>query len=104
VLSYVKLPKVFWGKALLTTNYLQNKNPTKVVTLNRTPYGLRFGRQPIYLTLESLGVKHMFLFTRRKDTNWIHIFMNVSFLGITKSLRLIALCTLMIEKRSYPRM
>jgi len=53
--SYVKLPKVFWGEALLTTNYLQNKSPTKDVTTNRTPYGLYFGRQPNLFYLRVFG-------------------------------------------------
>jgi hypothetical protein len=60
MLSYTKLPKVFWGEALLTTNYLQNKNPTKVVTTNRTPYEYGLEDNQIYITLESWGVKHMF--------------------------------------------
>jgi hypothetical protein len=72
MLSYVKAPKVFWGEALLTTHYLQNKSSTKVVITNITLYGLWFENNQIHLTLQSLGVKHMFLFTRRKDTNWIH--------------------------------
>jgi len=78
MLSYTKLPKVFWGEALLTTNYLQNKNPTKVVTTNRTPYELWFGRQPNLYYLRVLACEtHAFLM--RKDTNWIHILINVFF-------------------------
>jgi len=45
MLSYANLPKVFWGEALLTANYLQNRSPTKAINVNKTPYEIWFGRQ-----------------------------------------------------------
>ena len=38
MLSYSKLPKIFWGEALHTTNYLQNRSPTKAIIENKTPF------------------------------------------------------------------
>jgi hypothetical protein len=68
MLSYVKLPKVIWGEALLTTNYLQNKSPTKVVTTNTTPYGLWFGRQPNLSYLRVFGCKtHVFIHKEKRQ-------------------------------------
>jgi hypothetical protein len=32
------LPKSYWGETLLTTNYLQNRCPIKVILENRNPY------------------------------------------------------------------
>ncbi len=84
MLSYAKLPKVFWGEALLTTNYLQNSGPTKVVNTNKTPYELWFGRQPNLSYLRVFGCKtHVFIHKEKKHKLDSH-FMNVSFLSIAK--------------------
>jgi hypothetical protein len=37
--------KSYWGEALLTANYIQNRLSTKVLT-NATPYELWHGRKP----------------------------------------------------------
>jgi hypothetical protein len=58
----------FRGEALLTTNYLQNRSPTKVVTTNRMPYGLWFGRQPNLFYLKVFGCKtHVFIHKEKKQ-------------------------------------
>ena len=46
MLSYAKLPKALWGEALLTTNYLQNRSPTKAISVNKTPFEIWFGKKP----------------------------------------------------------
>ena len=43
MLSYAKLPKIFWGEALYTANYLQNRSPTKAISNNLTPFELWYG-------------------------------------------------------------
>jgi hypothetical protein len=59
--------RCFRGEALLTTNYLQNRNPTKIVTTNRMPYGLWFGRQPNLSYLKVFGCKtHVFIHKEKK--------------------------------------
>ena len=57
MLSHAKLPKVFWGEALLTANYLQNRSPTKAIDAYKTPYELWFGRQPNLSYLRVFGCK-----------------------------------------------
>ena len=39
MLFHAQPPKVFWGEALLTTNYLQNRSPTKSISKNKTSGG-----------------------------------------------------------------
>jgi hypothetical protein len=38
--------KAFWGEAILTANYLQNRTPTKSMDTNKTPYKLWMGYDP----------------------------------------------------------
>ena len=57
MLSHTKLPKVFWGGTLLTTNCLQNRSPMKVVAENKTPYEFWLGRQPNLSYLQVFGCK-----------------------------------------------
>ena len=57
MLSHAKLSKVFWGEALLTANYLQNRSPTKAIDEYKTPYELWFGRQPNLSYLRVFGCK-----------------------------------------------
>jgi len=60
MLSHVSLSKVFLGgKALLTTNYLQNQSPTKVVPNNITLYEIWFGHKPILSHLPILVARLM---------------------------------------------
>jgi hypothetical protein len=51
------LSKVFWGEALLITNYLQNQSPTKVIPNNITPYEIWFGHKSILSHLQIFGCK-----------------------------------------------
>jgi hypothetical protein len=59
-------------------------------------YGLEDNQ--IDLTSKSLGVKHMFLFTRRKNKLDSHSHECISLGYDSLNLRLIILCTPMIEK------
>lgn len=53
----IHLIKAFWGEALHTANYLQNRSPTKVVPANTTPYELWYGRKPNLSFLKIFGSK-----------------------------------------------
>lgn len=55
MLSCTKLPKEFWGEALSTTNYLQNRSPTKAISVDKTPFEIWFGRQPNLSYLRIFG-------------------------------------------------
>jgi len=55
VLNY--LAKAFWGEAIVTTNYLQNRSPTKAILDNKTPFELWFGQQPNLSYLNFFGSK-----------------------------------------------
>jgi len=63
--SYVKVTKVFWRDATLIENYQQKKSPKKVVTKNKTPYELWYGKQPNLSYLKVLGINDIFFFIRR---------------------------------------
>lgn len=45
MLHYAKLPKMFWGEAIITTNYLQNRSPIKALN-DKTPYEVWMERKP----------------------------------------------------------
>ena len=55
MLSYAKLPKAFWGEALLIANYLQNRSPTKAISVNKTPFEIWFGKQPSLSYIKIFG-------------------------------------------------
>jgi hypothetical protein len=40
------LIKAFWGEAILTANYLQNRTPTKSIDTDKTTYELWMGYNP----------------------------------------------------------
>lgn len=40
------LPKTFWGDAILTANYLNNRIPSRANNCNKTPFELWTGRKP----------------------------------------------------------
>ena len=44
MLLYSKLPKKFWGQAILTAVYLKNRTP--VEALNKTPFEVWHGKKP----------------------------------------------------------
>ena len=49
------LPKQIWGEAVLCTTYLLNRNPTRALTVNKTPAELWFGRKPNLSNLRIFG-------------------------------------------------
>jgi len=51
MLSYTKLPNIFWGEALHTATYLQNRSPTKSIPSNTTPFEICVEKN----TLSSIG-------------------------------------------------
>lgn len=57
MLSYAKFPNIFWGEALHTANYLQNRSPTKSTPSNTTPFEIWHGRQPNLSYLKIFGCK-----------------------------------------------
>jgi len=68
MLSYAKLSKIFWGEALYTANYLQNKSPTKAIPTNKIPFELWYSYQPNLSDpiSKSLDVKLMCLYPKSK--------------------------------------
>jgi hypothetical protein len=101
MLSYVKLPKVFWGEALLTTDYLQNKSPTKVVTINRTPYGLWFGRQPNLSYLRVFGCKTCVFIHKEKRHKLDSRLNECIFLGYNKKSKVYCLMYIHDRKKNH---
>jgi hypothetical protein len=49
------LPKSYWGEALPTTNYLQNRCPTKINLENKNPYEVWTEISPIVTHLKIFG-------------------------------------------------
>lgn len=55
LINYSKLPKTFWGDAILTATYLINRSPTNAVIQGKTPYELWFNRKPTLKYLKGFG-------------------------------------------------
>jgi transposase InsO family protein len=51
-----RMPAEFWGEAVVTAVYLQNRLPTKSLT-GRTPYGAWYGRKPAVNHLRVFGCR-----------------------------------------------
>ena len=49
-----KLPKYFWGEAVLTATYLINRLPTHVLG-NKTPFELFYSKKPRYKHMRAFG-------------------------------------------------
>ena len=92
MLSYAKLSKIFWGEALYTANYLQNRSPTKAISNNLTPFELWYGRTSNLSYLKIFGCKaHVFIPKEQRRKLDSHSFEAI-FLGYseeTKAYRLI---------------
>jgi hypothetical protein len=56
LLKQQRMPTEFWGKAVVTTVYLQNRLPTKSLT-GRTPYEAWHGRKPAVNHLRVFGCR-----------------------------------------------
>ena len=54
MLHHANFSSAYWGEAVLTANYLQNRLPTKSV-YNKTPYELWTGRKPNLTHLRTFG-------------------------------------------------
>lgn len=54
MLFEAKLPKVFWGEALVTTAYLKNRTPSSSIR-SKTPFELWFGKPPRLRHLKVFG-------------------------------------------------
>lgn len=46
MLFHSSLPKSYWGEALVTAKYVQNRLPSKALPLSKTPYEFWFHRKP----------------------------------------------------------
>jgi hypothetical protein len=49
------LPKSFWGEALITSNYLQNRCSTKAILENKNPYEVWTQISPTLTHLRMFG-------------------------------------------------
>lgn len=49
------LTKNYWGDAVLTTNYLRNRSPSKALPTDKTPYELWFQHPPRMSHLRIFG-------------------------------------------------
>ena len=87
MLSYAKLPKIFWGEALYTANYLQNRSPTKALPINKTPFELWYGYQPNLSYLKVFGCKaHVFIPKEQRRKLDSHSFEAI-FLGYSEEVK-----------------
>lgn len=55
MLNESKLPKIFWGEAAVTANYLQNRLETS--SIKKTPYEMLFNKKPRVKDIEIFGIK-----------------------------------------------
>lgn len=55
LLIHSKLPKSFWGEAILTATFLVNITPTKATTLKQTPFEKLHGKKPLLRHLKVFG-------------------------------------------------
>lgn len=86
LLSYAKLPNIFWREALHTANHLQNKSPTTAISANSTPFGLWYGQQPnLSYNFKFFGCKAHVLIPKEQNKNWILIHMKQSFWVVVRS-------------------
>lgn len=80
------------GRSPHTTNYLQNRSPTKAISANKTPYELWYGRQPNLSYLKTFGCPaHVFILKDQRQKFDSHSFEAI-FLGYsedTKAYRLL---------------
>lgn len=53
MLNEAKLPRQFWGEAVMTANYMQNRMETSRV--NKTPYEFVFKKKPRVRDMEVFG-------------------------------------------------
>jgi len=60
MLSHAKLPKVFWGEAIICANYLQNRNPAKAIPKKKHLLNYGLDNNQTYLILKLSGVRHKF--------------------------------------------
>ena len=54
MLHHANFSSAYWGEAVFTASYLQNRLPTKVV-YNKTPYELWTGKKPNLTHLRTFG-------------------------------------------------
>nr|KYP33580.1 Retrovirus-related Pol polyprotein from transposon TNT 1-94 [Cajanus cajan] len=96
MLSDAKLPKHFWDEALYTTVHVINLTPT-VILDGEMPDQIWFGKNASYDYLVSSFVRHLFMFQRMKDPNWIRRQDNVSLLVIVR-MNLATGCMILLKR------
>ena len=87
MLTYAKLPKTFWGEALLRATYLQNRSPTKALPGNLTPFEYWFGCTPNLSYLKVFGCKTHVLVPKEKRRKLDSHSLECIFLGYSNESR-----------------
>ena len=57
MMFHSKVPQQFWVKAFFTVNFLGNLLPSSVLSENKSPYEVLYGKKPIYSSLRTFGCK-----------------------------------------------
>lgn len=61
------LSKKYWGEAVMTTNYLQNRLPS--TPISRTPFEIWTGKPPCYKDMHIFGTEALVSFLKRSARN-----------------------------------
>ena len=64
------LPTEYWGEAVMTACYLQNRLPTKATQIHKTPYELWNGSKPDLSNLRVFGSEAYVHIPKEKRTKW----------------------------------
>lgn len=81
MLSHSKLSNTFCDEVLSTTNYLQNKSPTKVIPSGKIPIEVWTGKKPDLSHLRRFGSKVFASIQKDHQSKLDHHTIECTFLG-----------------------
>ncbi|KAL7996846.1 putative integrase, catalytic core, ribonuclease H-like superfamily [Plasmopara halstedii] len=68
MLEHAKLPKSYWGEAVMTANFLRIRCPTRGISMTQSPYEVWTGRKPILANLKVFGCHAFVTVPKEKRT------------------------------------
>ena len=84
MIQHAKLPKTYWGEAVMTSAFLRNRCPKRGIVVDKSPYQVWTGRKPVLTNLKVFGCHASVTVPKEKRSKYDARWIRCRFLGYSE--------------------